>query len=145
MTTIFIFSHQPADVSSEESGGLIYRVLNFIMSGFDSLSEASRVEMVESLQFVVRKCAHAFSYATLGGLLMGFMLTYDFKKIINGVAIAFGVALLYAVSDEVHQLFVQGRSGQVSDVVLDSVGAVCGICIVLLCMKLTRKRRLKKK
>lgn len=145
MATIFILSHQPAEVSSEVSGGLIYRVLDFIMSGFDSLTDEQRVQTVESLQFIVRKCAHAFSYATMGGLLMGLMLTYDFKRALSGKLIAFAVAVLYAVSDEIHQLFVAGRSGQVSDVFLDSAGALCGICIVLVCAYFVRKRRLKKK
>lgn len=145
MTVIFIFSHQPAEVSSQVSGGLIYRVLNFIMSGFDSLTDEQRAQTVESLQFVVRKCAHAFSYATMGGMLMGLMLTYDFKKAMSGKLIAFGVAVLYAITDEVHQLFVAGRSGQVSDVFLDSAGAICGILIVLVCAYFVRKRRLKKK
>ena len=71
MAIIFVFSHQPADMSSQVSGGLIYRTLNFLVSGFDSLSEAEKAQMVESLQYVVRKGAHAFSYATMGALSMG--------------------------------------------------------------------------
>ena len=134
MTTIFILSHQPADVSSEVSGGFIYRVLNFIMSGFGSLSEGQRAEIVDSLQYFVRKCAHAFSYALLGGLLMGLMATFDYEKLFKATRPAFAIAFLYSVTDEVHQLFVEGRSGQVSDVLLDSAGAVCGILIVMLCV-----------
>lgn len=144
MTGIFIFSHQPADVSSEVSGGLIYRVLNFIMSGFDSLSEAERAQKVESLQYIVRKGAHALSYATMGALSMGLMFTFDFKKRWIPCVLAFLISFLYSVSDEVHQLFVQGRSGQVSDVILDSCGAIFGIAVVVFFPYIASKRRQRK-
>lgn len=145
MTAIFILSHQPAVVSSEISGGLIYRVLNFVMSGFDSLSEQERAEAVESLQYLFRKGAHATAYATMGALSLGFMLTFDFRKKWLTAAIAFLFSFLYAVSDEVHQLFIEGRSGQLSDVVLDSCGAVFGIAVVLFFVWITRKRRQRRK
>ena len=141
MTVIFIFSHQPAPVSSQVSGGLIYRILNFIVSGFDSLSEADKAQMVESLQYVVRKGAHAFSYAVMGALSMGLMSTLDFKKRGLPAVIAFLICFLYSVSDEVHQLFVEGRSGQISDVILDCCGAFFGIVIVWFFVYATRKRR----
>ena len=38
---------------------------------------------------------------------------------------------LYAVSDEIHQTFIEGRSGQVSDVILDTTGVLLGIIIVI--------------
>lgn len=145
MAAIFYLSHQPAEVSSEVSGGLIYRVLNFIMSGFDSLSEQERAQTIESLQYVFRKGAHATAYATMGGLSMGLMLTFDFKKKWSPVAFAFLLSFLYAVSDEVHQLFIEGRSGQVSDVVLDSCGAIFGIAVVWFFVWLARKRRQRRK
>lgn len=37
------------------------------------------------------------------------------------------ICILYAISDEVHQLFVPGRGGQVRDVIIDSAGAIAGI------------------
>lgn len=141
MTAIFVFSHQPADLSSQVSGGLIYRVLNFIVSGFDSLSEDERAQMVESLQYIVRKGAHALSYAVMGALSMGLMSTFDFKKRGLPALSAFLISFLYSVSDEIHQLFVQGRSGQVSDVFLDSCGAIFGIVAVGFFVWIVRKRR----
>ncbi|MGV8147186.1 MAG: VanZ family protein [Alkaliphilus sp.] len=41
------------------------------------------------------------------------------------------VCVLYAISDETHQIFVPGRSAQVSDILIDSVGAAVGILIYL--------------
>ena len=144
MMVIFVMSHQPAVVSSEISGGLIYRVLNFIMSGFDSLSDQERAEVVESLQFIFRKGAHATAYAAMGALSMGLMLTFKIEKRCLPALLAFVLSFLYAVSDEVHQLFIEGRSGQVSDVILDSGGAVFGIMAVAFWVWISIKRRQRK-
>lgn len=35
--------------------------------------------------------------------------------------------MIYTISDEIHQLFVLGRGGQIKDVIIDSSGAVVGI------------------
>ena len=47
--------------------------------------------------------------------------------------------MLVASVDETIQLFVSGRSGQVSDVVLDLVGALCGIALLLIIIKVFGK------
>lgn len=43
---------------------------------------------------------------------------------------------LYAASDEFHQLFVPGRSGQISDVLLDSAGVCFGVLLGMLFWRL---------
>jgi len=50
----------------------------------------------------------------------------------RSVVLALGICVLFAISDEVHQLFVPGRGGQVSDVLIDSAGASVGLGIYLL-------------
>ena len=49
--------------------------------------------------------------------------------ILRSIAIAIAICVLYAISDEVHQLFVLGRCGQVRDVILDGFGSMVGIGI----------------
>jgi VanZ family protein len=78
---------------------------------------------------VLRKIAHTAEYAVLGALLARALATPP-------VAVLAGV--LYAVSDEVHQAFVQGRHGSPIDVAIDAVGVVAG---VLLWERATRTRR----
>ena len=53
-------------------------------------------------------------------------MTINYK---NNIYIPIIICILYAISDEIHQLFVPGRSGQVSDVLLDTLGAFTGIMI----------------
>ena len=49
------------------------------------------------------------------------------------------VAVAYAVTDEVHQLFVPGRSGRITDVLIDGAGAVVGGIVVRLLMRLHKE------
>ncbi len=69
---------------------------------------------------VTRKLAHLTEYAILG-LLSGRAVGRPWAALAAGV--------LYAASDEWHQTLVPGRSGQVSDVLLDTVGVILGIWI----------------
>ena len=79
---------------------------------------------------VLRKIAHAAEYAVLGALLARALGK-------PGTAVLAGV--LYAVSDEVHQVFVPGRLASPIDVAIDAVGVVAG---VLLWERAARTRRL---
>jgi VanZ family protein len=77
---------------------------------------------------ILRKLAHVAEYAILGALLGRAVRR-------PGVALALGV--LYAVSDEVHQVFVEGRHGSPLDVLIDTAGIVAGL---LTWQRLSRRR-----
>ena len=69
---------------------------------------------------VLRKLAHATEYAVLGALLV---------RATARSGLAFGLGVLYAISDEVHQVFVQGRHGSPIDIAIDAVGVAVGIVL----------------
>ena len=69
---------------------------------------------------VLRKIAHASEFAVLGALLLRALRD-------ERAALAAGVA--YAISDEVHQLFVPGRVGSPIDVAIDSAGVAIGVLL----------------
>jgi VanZ family protein len=69
---------------------------------------------------VLRKIAHACEYAVLGALLL---------RALRNELPAFGLGVAYAVSDEVHQHFVEGRVGAPLDVLIDSVGVTIGVLL----------------
>ena len=114
MALIFLLSSQNAAVSSGTSGNVIRLIAGIFRPGFGSLPAAEQAEIVASLQFLVRKSAHFSIYMILG------------------LATSCAVCLLYAASDEIHQLFVPGRSGEVRDVMIDFSGAVLGIALSML-------------
>ncbi len=77
----------------------------------------------------LRKLAHAAEFAVLGALLL---------RATGQARFAFALGVLYALSDELHQVFVPGRLGSPLDVAIDTVGVACG---VLLWQRAARARR----
>ena len=128
MGLIFAFSAQDASGSSQLSGQTAFHAAFWFWPGFSGLSAESQAVWVESVQFLVRKAAHFFVYTVLGILLY-----WDFipscGSVRKKVGWVWAAGTAYAVSDEIHQLFVPGRSGQVRDVLLDSVGVAAGILL----------------
>lgn len=123
MALIFFLSHQPASVSSGLSSGITEFLLGLVNSIFPD-SDAG----VEQFHTFVRKNAHFIAY-----LILGFLLVNAVGKLreLSGRAllVSFIVAVLYAASDEFHQLFIDGRSGELRDVGIDSAGAATGVVL----------------
>jgi VanZ family protein len=69
---------------------------------------------------VLRKIGHAGEFAVLGALL---------ARALGPSWPAFAAGVLYAVSDEVHQVFVPGRAGSPLDVAIDAVGLALGVVL----------------
>jgi VanZ family protein len=144
MVIIFYFSAKPA-TDSGESSLLISQMLldtyeNIINISYDGLEE---YQVLFDLDHIVRKTAHFIEYACLAVALF-FHFTIWKVGIKISVCLSILLTSSYAASDEVHQTFVAGRSGQVSDVLLDSCGAITGVGIVLLLLYIIKKLKDKK-
>lgn len=125
MGIIFYLSHQPANKSAETSLELVNIVLNIIPVTPD-------YEII--FHTMIRKSAHFIAYAILG------ILVYFAYRGRYAVLFTLSICLLFAISDEIHQLFIPGRSGEVRDVLIDLSGAVFGVLIFKLGMKLIIRR-----
>lgn len=131
MVAIFVFSAQNADSSQELSDGLLAR-LKELIALLPSISG-------QDAEHDIRKYAHLFEFCMLGvasALLFG-ELRRDFrlaalKSRFGALIAAWVFCIFYAATDELHQYFVPGRSAQVSDVALDSCGALIGCMIVFI-------------
>ena len=130
MGYIFIMSSQTAAASTQSSGRVIRKIAEVIVADFEQKPVDYQLDYISSLQYFVRKTAHFVLYFGLGFSVCGSALTFADKTVFHKSLISFVIAFLYAVSDEVHQLFVEGRSGQISDVLLDSVGIIFGILFI---------------
>lgn len=136
MVTIFWFSAQPADESSELSGRFMAWLLSGKVPFLTWFVTTTRIFDWLSL----RKCAHAFIYFTLGICACLTAGTWEgSRKTKAGLAWLF--CILYAGTDELHQRFVPGRSCELRDVMIDSSGALAGILLVLLIGRVLRMRR----
>ncbi len=142
MIFIFVHSAEDAEQSSDTSGGLIKTVLMVVVKDFEALPEVQQQQAVDSLQFIVRKGAHFSIYLVLGSLCFLAMNTYNIKSK-NKFFTALAISLIYAISDEIHQLFVSGRAGQIRDVLIDFSGSLTGVVLVwafILVLRRNRKR-----
>lgn len=113
MTFIFIMS----SFNSAESSSQSNIIVNFIVRLFN-------ISNIDVVSLIVRKLAHFTEYFILG-VLVANMLRYFDKRIY----ISIFICILYAISDEIHQLFVLGRSCQVLDILIDSIGSCSGIIL----------------
>ena len=83
--------------------------------------------------------AHATEYAILGILLTATLSSFEKRHYgLWGWLLGTG----YAATDEIHQLFVPGRSGQVTDVMLDSAGCLLGCLLLCTIYHLSKPRKL---
>ncbi len=124
MILIFCFSNQRADDSSKLSDGVIVKVASVLVK--DDLTNNKKDELIDKYTFIIRKTAHFSIYLILGILSINLLSSFDIKRII---AFSSLICFIYACTDEFHQLFVIGRSCEVRDVLIDTLGSLTGILI----------------
>jgi VanZ family protein len=123
MAVIFHLSAQVAEESDRLSKG----VAEIIAETIEKIAPEAELN-TESFNHIIRKNAHFTAY-----LVLGLLVTNGLHRIGTGglkrILTAFTICVLYAISDEVHQLFVPGRGGQVTDVLIDSAGICIGVAV----------------
>lgn len=133
MHIIFRYSAQPADESQQLSDGVVYYAIILFEKIVPNIT-------FDTASFIVRKAAHMTEY-----LLLGFFWSQTvvyFKKLrdhIREIQTGFLrmflsswiIPVLYAISDEIHQSYVPGRSCEIRDMCIDACGALIGVLIAL--------------
>lgn len=147
LVSIMIFSFS-AD-TGEESTGISFPLTIDIMEKWNdtfhlSWSENTVLMNAENMEFLVRKAGHMSEYALLS---ISVMTACAVSLIISKrqCVITFLFCVLYAASDEIHQLFVPGRCGKITDVCIDSVGVLIGIFLFLGVMRMIKRGKEKNK
>lgn len=144
MIIIFYFSHQTATKSlviSDSIGNKVYSTLK------PSSEKMSAYEKLLTKIFV-RKFAHFAFFGALGFCLIGALVNTKINKFSNKLLLAGIIGLFYSIFDEVHQIFIDGRTAEVVDVLLDFLGVIVGIIFLLMLYKISisfNKKRLKQK
>lgn len=136
---IFNFSNQDSKKSGSTSKKVTEAITKDVKS-IQKLNKEEKAKVIDKIEDVIRKIAHFSLYALVGFLLMALFSTYNINeknKIISTIIIG----AIYAISDEFHQSFISGRSGQVSDVFLDTLGVTVGGLFILLIIKTVKKFR----
>lgn len=154
MVVIFMFSAQDGGQSGSLSTTVARTLASIFVSGFDAMSLSEQAAFIDQLAWPIRKTAHATEYACLAiSLVITCWQLYAWRcdsnpsehrlttRITRTGLVAFAIAVLYAASDEIHQLFIDGRAGQVADVLVDASGAAVGCLLCWLLMYAFLKRR----
>lgn len=133
MVVIFTFSNAPADDSTDTSRGFIYNVVSVYERVIDKNIDKESIS--EKLDHPIRKLAHFTLYLILGFLVYHIFLysKYNWKNLPT-----IGICLLYSISDEVHQIFIPGRSGQISDIFVDMFGVISCLLLIYIFNKLVK-------
>ncbi len=134
----FVHSMMPGDVSSQESNSFLAFLENFFRL-FGVSTELSG--------FLVRKAAHFTEYAAIGVSSMFCAKAFNDEKPLKYIFQVLFTGLASAVTDETIQLNVEGRAGQVTDVLIDFSGFLTGAALFLAVTSLilsVRKRKDKK-
>ena len=148
MIAIFIFSSRQQEQSESLSfpiGDAMWDSGFFEFDLFDPIRESYEAENEPFILFVqrlVRKLAHVFIFTVLA-LFIRICLESWFSGKKHLLLYSFLIGAVYAISDEVHQLFVSGRSGSIQDILLDCGGVLLGVLIAAGIIRLVRKKQIK--
>ena len=105
---------------------IFWMVLIFFLSSRPGTSVADN----QILNFIFFKSLHLIEYSVLF-----FLVYWANKKTFNfsfweAVLLSFILTIIYAISDEIHQIFVPTREGKLRDVLIDTFGTFLGSLVV---------------
>ncbi|MEL7565923.1 MAG: VanZ family protein [Dehalobacterium sp.] len=125
MLLIFSLSSDPSEQSDDLSRGIV----KIIVETIEKVAPGVHFDM-DSFNHIIRKSAHFVAYLVLGVLVLNANRrsgVLGFK----GFILTMLICIIYASSDEVHQMFVPGRGPGIWDVFIDSAGALAGAGLYL--------------
>ena len=136
MVLIFCLSN----MSSIESNKRSKEIVNQIVDNSSSINNNVNynIEKSNNYNLIFRKGAHIFMYMVLCILVLTLIFIIYKNISYKYYIIAFIICFIYACFDEIHQLYVNGRTGQFLDVLIDSIGIIIGFIVFLLFRKIKR-------
>ena len=148
MIIIFLFSNMNSTSSNNKSKKVIDVAINQSINVTNSigvtknyLSQSKKSELVQELNVPLRKGAHSTIYFVLATFLL-LALNQSISKRTIIVISTFIISFVYACTDEFHQLYISGRTGQFSDVIIDMFGVIIA-CIIFIITGFFNKTKVK--
>lgn len=139
MVFIFGMSGQQGDDSGALSSKVCETICQIFVKNYSSLPGEEQMDLIQKIQYPVRKGAHVTEYAILGMLLCG--VFFHEKNSVRNSLFVIIIGFLYALLDEFHQTFIPGRAGQIKDVLIDTGGVLLGVLLVWFGLCLLKKRK----
>lgn len=136
---LFLLSSQTAAESTVLSGDTIRALLMILKPEYLDMSALQQSQLVAGMQHLVRNAAHVLSYFVLAILCM-IALRQHHLKTGQQAALTLLLCIGYALTDEMHQLFVAGRAFEFTDLGLDLCGTLTGLAVALIVTVLKRQK-----
>lgn len=130
MALIFMFSNQNKTVSGSLSSPIQDAVFNSTLGNKEYETVKQRNMVRVRIGKIVRSSAHFFLFAVLGGLSFAALMTYK-MKLWQSAILASLWSWLYSFVDEIHQIFVPGRTFELSDICVDASGVLLGVGVAV--------------
>ena len=117
-------------MSMKNKKKLFFTIVMLVLAGLwcasmEKIDKASKI-----LNLPLRKLMHASVYFVLSIVLIIYInYMFDIRKYLLSALITIALCAGFAASDEYHQTFVAGRTGQVKDVLIDTTGACVGVLV----------------
>ena len=145
MGIIFFYSNMESHQSTMESESIVVKIITKI----DQITHANEetIKYHQSQDFIskanhfFRKLCHASIYLALSILVFNVLLLIIKRNLIIYNVLCLLICFLYACTDEYHQTFVPGRSGQFSDILIDMSGVLMGCIMLSLIYKYFERRK----
>lgn len=115
---IFAFSNQTGEISGSASNGILYNIFENIYELFN-LNKDNLVNFVNIIENPLRELMHSFEYFVLTILSLNVLINFNIQ---NKIIILIMFIFIAASLDEIHQLFVPGRSFEYFDILMDMIG-----------------------
>jgi len=138
MLVIFNFSSKNTYKSNSDSKKITYKMFNVGLKITNKLNitdvntSIKAFELSNRYNLHARKCAHGTIYFILG------ILIYCLVNIVNKCnpyIVSTLFCFIYAITDEVHQLFVSGRTSSFVDIIIDTLGCILGLIFIYIIKK----------
>jgi len=141
MSIIFAMSNMPVETSWKLSGVVTSEVIQSVDNSNEKLTDTEGNEITnkimgftkDQINVFIRKIAHMGEFFIL--FLLWYVVLFKVKNK-NIILYSAALAIFYAMTDEFHQLFVQGRTANIVDVGVDSMGVFCGVVAILIMKKI---------
>lgn len=135
--TIFRLSGMNSKSSNGASTGIVEKAISKVLDATNAAgitdAHPDEEKLIKAATFVnapLRKVVHATVYFVLALLLLTIgRVIFGSRKYLLTCAITLLLCFAFAMTDEYHQTFVEGRTGQILDVMIDTAGACVGILL----------------
>lgn len=144
---IFFMSGMDTTESNAKSKGTLNEIVEKTVETTNGMgitdkhpSESKMKQFIDKYNYLFRKFAHASEYFVLT-LLLIFALKNSNVKGIKIFLFSILICFIYACTDEYHQTFVNGRTGQFGDSLIDTLGGSIGCIVYYLINKLIKFKK----